>query len=161
MKKAKLKDGQVFSVRLKDGSFALAQFTTGSHVAFFKAFSDTDEWEDDSAETSELLFICVGIMQFFEYSIVNVLENVRPRVFASLPRFWIEQFHGGRKVVVSPGTKDERTIALLNQRPGGRIVEQLIGRGIQKRTVVKSSIDLDDDATIDGHETTSFGYIQA
>jgi hypothetical protein len=123
MKKPKLKDGQVFSVRLKDGSFALAQFITGSHVAFFKAFSDTDEWEDDSAETSELLFICVVMMQFFEYSIVNVLENVRPRVFASLPAFL------DRAV---PRRKESRRLARDEGRADNCATEPAAGRSYRR-----------------------------
>lgn len=153
MKKFRWKDNHVISVLLKDGTFALAQLISRVHVAFFNRFSDDDKWEASAAESSELLFICPVMGQFFEYSVVKFHDNVRPKLL-ELPRAWIEPFHGGRKIVVWPGTESERTILTLHARPGGVLVEKHIDRGVQPRVVINASIDLDDDATIDGHETT-------
>ncbi len=153
MKKFRWKDNHVISVLLKDGTFVLGQLLSRVHVAFFKRFSDDDKWEASAAESSELLFICPVMGQFFEYSGIVFHDNVRPKLL-ELPRAWIEPFHGGRKIVVWPGTAGERTILTLHARPGGVLVEQHIDRGVQPRVVIKASIDLHDDATIDGHETT-------
>jgi hypothetical protein len=153
MARVNWKEGNVVSVRLKDGSFVLAQMLKQPFVVFFDAFQETDEWPATAAEGARPLFFCSITAQFRKLTPIARKSNVRPAVFSKKPCHWIRSFPGSRKVTVYPGTPLERTFIDIAARPGGQLIEMHIdASGFADWPVIMPSIPLDDDETIDGHE---------
>jgi hypothetical protein len=146
----------VISLELKDGSYILGQLLKKPFIVFFWAFADSDEWSESAADdASPMLFVSVTD-QFLKFSRLRAHPDLRPAQFAELPKYWIEGFHGSRKVTVWPGTPRERTFIDLSERSGGRLIQARIdARGFEPQPVIMNSIPLDDDATIDKYETNS------
>lgn len=157
MSKLRWNDGRVMSVRLRDGSYVLAQLLKRPYIAFFSTFSDSDDWPVDAAETSNVLFICAVTGQFQKFSEIIPHSEVRSAVFDELPSLWISRYsEGSRRVTVWRGTPRERSFLTLGGRPGGRLIEKHIdGPVVHDPPVVMEEIPLDDDETIDAHELTS------
>jgi hypothetical protein len=78
---------------------------------------------------------------------------VELKAFRSLPIHWIKEFPGSRRVTLWKGTKQERSVLLLSERPGGQLIEKhLDAVGFEDWPVIMRSIALDDRETIDKHE---------
>lgn len=147
------KQDAVFSMALKDGSYVLGQLLKEPYMVFFHEFRDKDEWEPTAAQGAQPLLFCAVTRQFLIYSPIEKQPSVLPRAFERMPSRWIERIPGTRQLTIWKGTSDERTMVLLSERPGGQLIEKHIeASGFQEWPVVKKSIALDDDETIDGHE---------
>jgi hypothetical protein len=150
------KEGQVVSLRLKDGAFVLAQWLKSPYMVFFHSFSTSDDWPADAAKKADPLFFCAVTNQFLKFSDLGPHEDVAPRVFTKTPKHWISGFPGSRKITVWPGTVRERQFVILGSKPGGCLIEKDINAtGMVDWPVIIPSIPLGDDRTIDCHELTS------
>lgn len=148
------KKDEVFSIHLRDGSYCLGQVLKSPYLVFFQAFKDVDDWDPAVARDAAPLIFCAVTRQFIAYSPIKKKPRVLPKVFADLPKYWISRFHGSRTVTVWKGTPREQTFVDLSSRPGGQLIEKhLDATGFTQWPVVMPSIPLDDDKTIDGHET--------
>ncbi|NJK32364.1 MAG: hypothetical protein HC927_08120 [Deltaproteobacteria bacterium] len=147
------KTGETFSLRVKGDLWVLGQMLVSPYLLFFNRFqhfAEGPKWQD-APHSDEVLFPAAVTRQFLQFA--DMRREMLPSIDYTPPKAWIESHHGSRKVAVWPGTEHERSLIVLSQRPGGRLIEKHIGGGVAApRPTLMADIPLDDDATIDGHE---------
>ncbi|NJK31081.1 MAG: hypothetical protein HC927_00965 [Deltaproteobacteria bacterium] len=147
------KTGETFSLRVKGDLWVLGQMLVSPFMLFFnrfERFAEGPKWQEPP-HADEVLFPAAVTRQFLRFA--DLRRETLPGIDYTPPTAWIAYHHGGRKVILWPGTEHERSTLVLSQRPGGRLFEQHIGSGAgAPRPTLMAEIPLNDDATIDGHE---------
>lgn len=107
-------NGNVFSLRLRDGYYALFQMLQKEGgIAVFNHFRGDDCWDDVSLDSSSVLFIAFVLKAFFRRSTIRHVSNIVPVRDLEYPppeTPKISPGTGWRSVTFWPGTPDERTV---------------------------------------------------
>ena len=150
------KENSVISIETRKGIFVLAQMLKEPFLMFYQIFSDGDRWENVDLSNTPTLFCKAVAKQFLKQSNIIKQPEISPNLSLKLPKYWIQTNPGNRKVNVWEGTEEEREIITLTETPGGKLIEKDITKGgFQDYPIVMPSISLNDDKTIEAHETTS------
>ena len=113
--------GQIFSIRLRDGSFALLQkLQEFGHVAIFDAFRTVDSWNDVKLEPSNVLFTCWLIKSVLNRSTISIHNRIETVRGVEESEFAIDPGEGFRKAVFWEGTEHEREIMVMGT--GGNLL---------------------------------------
>lgn len=147
---------KVFSIALRDGSFALAQSLHSPYVAFFDLFSDDSGWDGTVLSAERLMYINPVTRQFVRQASLYVVPDVAP-ITVPLPRQWIHESPRAQTVTVFEGTANAMDLITFGA-DGASLVEKDITRGgpglhpsgIYDEVLIERIAD-DDDAAIDGH----------
>src|SRR5579862_495697 len=71
------KKNQVFSLKLRNGSFVLIQMLPErGRVAVFNIFRDEDRWDDVTLMPSDVLFYCIILKSILARSVINTVTHV-------------------------------------------------------------------------------------
>lgn len=104
------KDGRVFSIRLRNGVFALLQMIGGNgKVAVFNLFRKRDEWSNDEVNSDNVLFYCQIIKDVLKKSDVRSCNHLKGAENFVYPDFTINTSGGFRHITLWKGTTHERT----------------------------------------------------
>lgn len=110
------KEGQVFSIRLKNDKYVLAQMITKhGQIAVFKNFQDKDNWENIILNKNDILFCCFLARTDLKRIAEVVHKKVEP--ILDLPKIdWtINSGGGSRMKTLWKGTPNEKTFILLGE----------------------------------------------
>jgi len=128
------KKNQVFSLKLRNGSFVLIQMLPErGRIAVFNIFRDEDRWDDVTLMPSDVLFYCIIVRSILVRSVTNTATHVSGIEGLALPESGISIGLGFRQLTFWAGTDDERTFLMLGQglnsvrhidRKGGKVSER-------------------------------------
>lgn len=107
------KDGTVFSIRLRNGSFALLQKIRDGRFAVFNLFRERDEWSSDDVSSDNVLFYCVITKSVLQRSDVRHHKHVKGAGELVYPDFTINLSGGHRHITLWEGTANERTFLMM------------------------------------------------
>lgn len=131
------KEGKHFSVRLRNGKFALLRMLTiKGNVAVFNEFRDQDDWTDLATGTENLLFCCRVTRAFLARSPIQEQKDVVAATDIGIHETSISSGNGTfRQLTFWEGSPEERTIFVIGNgsnsryrcyRENGMIREEII-----------------------------------
>lgn len=110
------KAGRVFSIKLRNGHYALLQMlSTSGRVAVFDCFRKVDEWSGVRLTKRNALFTGVLLDDVLKRSVVAVHKDVAPVEGVKYSEVMISVGDEFRRVKVWEGTKDEREFLMMGE----------------------------------------------
>ena len=110
------KVNRLFSLRLKDGRFALLQMLAKrGQVAVFNCFRDSDEWSETELDSSKVLFYSWILRSVLRRSDVSTVDKLACAKDLAYPDHFIDVGSGTRRVVLWHGKKHEREIVIIGE----------------------------------------------
>lgn len=135
------KQGQVRSIRLRNGHYGLMQVLKNSQVAVFNSFRAQDDWSGLRLSADAVLFTCTLLKSVWARSETCSHPEVVPVPGLTFDETRIDLGGGFRKVTLWAGTADERTFLMMgNGQNRVRRIERTEG-GIRETL---ASVSLDD-----------------
>lgn len=137
------KKDKIFSLELRNGTFALLQMLDDKgRVAVFNQFRDNDNWDELVLDKSMILFKAYIIgKSIFKRSNVNVQIKIDPLVGLEFPQIRINSGYGNRKKKFWERTENE--IELFIEGTGDNMLsERIIKNG--KTDYIYTDIKLED-----------------
>lgn len=116
MSQIRWRNGQLFSMQLRDGSYALLQMLAKKRqVAVLNCFSKEDNWTDIELDSSDVLFVTTLLRSVLKRSVLNIHKDIQPIKDIEIPQFRISIGSEFRTVVLWPGTEDERRVLTMGK----------------------------------------------
>ncbi len=144
-KRVALRTGQVRTIRLRNGHYAVMQVLGDSQVAVFDCFQEQDDLDGLQLRADAVLFTCTVLKSVWVRSVSSTHPEVAPVSGLEYDDTRIDLGGGFREVTLWAGTADERTFLMMGagknsvrrvERQEGRIQERLepIGRDEYDKT---------------------------
>ncbi len=104
------REGRVFSVKLRNGWFAVLQMLRRPNVAVFNEFRSEDDWDDIELDDGKVLFVCPVLRAFLKRSQLHFHTKIKPVQSIDVPEWTLNPQGAWENVTVWPGTPHERTV---------------------------------------------------